>query len=62
MPGVGWFPVSLVLLASVLPAAAQATDPYLNVTVRDSRGRIVRGLETQPRYFSKTSSICPTFF
>jgi hypothetical protein len=50
MIGVGWVAAFLGFLASILPALAQTAGPVLNVTVRDNRGRIVRGLEA-PDFF-----------
>src|SRR4051812_45758457 len=44
MHGVGWSAVVLSL-SLVSQVAAQSSEPSLNVTVRDSRGRVVRGLE-----------------
>src|SRR5215471_13780656 len=45
MAGVGWSAVVLGLSALASQAAAQSADTFLNVTVRDSRGHVIRGLE-----------------
>src|SRR3954453_15438771 len=45
MQGVGWSAVVLVFSAILPNAPAQPAEPSLNVTVRDSRGHVIRGLE-----------------
>src|SRR5215471_12331549 len=45
MVGVGWSAVFLGFSVLLSTAAAQSPDLFLNVTVRDNRGRVMRGLE-----------------
>src|SRR5436190_15920023 len=45
MVGVVRSAVVLICSAFLSQAAAQPAEPSLNVTVRDSRGRVIRGLE-----------------